>query len=203
MSAADWDDRYRGEDLVWGIAANRWVEQELAGSTPGRVLDMACGEGRNSIWLAQHGWQVTGVDFSAEAITKARALAAEHTDPSMHPVEWICADATSFTTDIAFDVVILVYLQLPADQRRAAIAAAWAALATGGTLIVIAHHTDNLEFGVGGPRDLATLYTASDIATDLAAAGARVTVESSQQVLRPVNGADRPALDALFRGRKG
>jgi SAM-dependent methyltransferase len=75
MSAADWDSRYGGTDLVWGATPNMWVEQEIAGLTPGRALDLACGEGRNSIWLAARGWQVTGVDFSAAALAKAETLA--------------------------------------------------------------------------------------------------------------------------------
>ncbi len=75
MSAQDWDARYRDRDLVWGARPNTWVEAEIA-LPPGRALDLACGEGRNSIWLAQRGWQVTGIDFSHEAIRKARTLAA-------------------------------------------------------------------------------------------------------------------------------
>jgi len=62
MSAADWDSRYRGTDLVWGATPNMWVEQETTGLAPGLALDLACGEGRNSIWLAARGWRVTGVD---------------------------------------------------------------------------------------------------------------------------------------------
>jgi hypothetical protein len=58
MSAADWDSRYSGSDLIWGSEPNLWVEQETAGLPPGRALDLACGEGRNSIWLAGRGWQV-------------------------------------------------------------------------------------------------------------------------------------------------
>ena len=169
MSADEWDERYRGAELVWGAKPNRWVEQEVTGLVAGRALDLACGEGRNSVWLAQRGWQVTGVDFSAEAISKARALAAEVAEP----IEWLCADATQFQRPAAFDLALIVYLQLAADQRRAAVAAAWAALAPGGTLIVVAHDSDNLAEGVGGPQDPAVLYTAADVAADLATAGSR------------------------------
>ena len=93
MSAADWDSRYRGTDLVWGATPNMWVEQEIAGLTPGRALDLACGEGRNSIWLAARGWQVTGVDFSAAALAKAETLARGHHPPVT--VDWQCADVTT------------------------------------------------------------------------------------------------------------
>ena len=198
MSADEWDERYRGAELVWGATPNRWVEQEVTGLVAGRALDLACGEGRNSVWLAQRGWQVTGVDFSAEAIGKARALAAEVAEP----IEWLCADVTEFQRPGAFDLALIVYLQLAADQRRAAVAAGWAALAPGGTLIVIAHDSDNLAEGVGGPQDPAVLYTAADVSADLARLDLEATIERSARVERPVDGADRPALDALFRARK-
>ena len=68
MSAADWDSRYRGSELVWGARPNVWVERETAPLSPGRAVDLACGEGRNSVWLAARGSQVTGVDFSASAL---------------------------------------------------------------------------------------------------------------------------------------
>jgi len=124
MSAQQWDARYRDSGLVWGAKPNRWVEQEVVALPPGRALDLACGEGRNSLWLAQRGWQVTGVDFSAEAIGKARALEQtlpEHTTP----VDWQCADATTIDLPAGFDLALLVYLQVSAAERRAALATAW------------------------------------------------------------------------------
>jgi SAM-dependent methyltransferase len=201
MSAGEWDSRYRGSELVWGAAPNRWVERETASLAPGRALDLACGEGRNSIWLAQRGWQVTGIDFSAEAIRTARTL-TEGAEGPMPTVDWRCADATTVQLPAEFDLVLIVYLQLPKLQRRAALGTAWRSLAPGGTLIVIAHDSDNLEHGVGGPKDPAVLYTAADIATDLAALDATAQVELAEQVSRPVVATDRPALDALFRARK-
>ena len=201
MSAQEWDARYRGSDLVWGVKPNRWVEQEVAALPPGRALDLACGEGRNSLWLAQRGWQVTGVDFSAQAIGKARALAQSlpaHTTPT----DWQSADATTIDLPAAFDLALLVYLQVSTDERRAALATAWHALAAGGTLIVIAHDSDNLAHGVGGPQDPTVLYTAADITADLAVIDPRAEVEIAERVKRPVEGAARPALDALVRARK-
>ena len=201
ISAQEWDARYRNSDLVWGAKPNRWVEQEVAALPPGRALDLACGEGRNSLWLAQRGWQVTGVDFSAEAIGKARALEQalpEHTTP----IDWQCADATTIDLPAGFDLALLVYLQVSADERRAALATAWHCLAPGGTLVVIAHDSDNLAHGVGGPQDPTVLYTAADITADLAVIDPRAEVEIAERVERPVEGAERPALDALVRARK-
>ena len=75
MQKSDWDARYSAKDLVWGRDPNRFVAEALADAEPGRALDLACGEGRNAIWLASLGWQVTGVDFSDVAIERARKLA--------------------------------------------------------------------------------------------------------------------------------
>lgn len=152
MSAKDWDERYRDSELLWGSTPNIWVEREVTPLTPGWALDLACGEGRNSVWLARQGWRVAGVDFSAEAISKARALAEQRLSEGA-PIEWICADATALELPAQYDLVLVVYLQLHGPQRRAALRAAWSALAAGGTLLVIAHDSDNLAHGVGGPQD--------------------------------------------------
>ena len=195
LTAAEWDRRYQGQDLVWSSPPNMWVEQETRHLNPGRALDLACGEGRNSVWLARQGWRVTGTDFSAVGLDKARALAASQ-PPSAEAIQWLQADATSFESETVFDLALLVYLQLPHTQRRSAIRAAWQALAPSGTLLVIAHHVDNLPQGVGGPQDAATLYTEQDVLDDLAAIGA-AEVRRAARVDRPVPGHDRPALDTL------
>jgi SAM-dependent methyltransferase len=202
VDAAGWDDRYRSSELIWGIAPNRWVEQELAGLPAGRALDVACGEGRNALWLAALGWQVTAVDFSPVALEKARALEeralAERV--GIARVSWRCADATAYRHDGSVDVALLCYLQLPAVQRRAAVRNAAGALALGGTLLVIGHDSTNLTDGTGGPQDPSVLFTAADIAADLDGTG--VTVDRAEAVLRPVAGAPRPAIDALLRAQR-
>ncbi len=199
-SAADWDSRYRGTELMWGAGPNMWVEQEIAGRAPGRALDLACGEGRNSIWLAANGWRVTGVDFSAAALEKAEALARGHRPPVT--VDWKCADVTTFRSSTPVDLALLVYLQLPAAERLKAIMSAWNCLAPDGTLLVIAHHTDNLTDGVGGPQDPDVLYSDRDVIADLAAIDCSAKVERRERAVRPVAGVDRPALDTVVLARK-
>ena len=95
-----------------------------------------------------------------------------------------------------------MYLQVSADERRAALATAWHCLAPCGTLVVIAHDSDNLAHGVGGPQDPTVLYTAADITADLAVIAPRAEVQVAERVERPVEGAERSALDALVRARK-
>ena len=73
MGPEDWNRRYSGSELLWTAQPNRFLVAEATGLPPGRALDLACGEGRNAVWLAAQGWRVTGVDFSEMAISKARS----------------------------------------------------------------------------------------------------------------------------------
>ena len=194
MRASDWDERYRATELVWGSGPNRWLVQEVAGLRPGTALDLACGEGRNAIWLAEQGWRVVAVDYSAIGIAKGQALAEQRRTPG---ITWVVADATTYTAAEPVDLALLCYLQLPAEQRRSAVRRAADALAPGGTLLVIGHDSRNLADGTGGPQDPAVLFTAADVAADLVGTG--LVVERAGEVLRPVAGAARPAIDALLR----
>jgi SAM-dependent methyltransferase len=197
MKAGDWDERYGASELVWGVRPNQWVEQEARGLPPGRALDIACGEGRNALWLASLGWQVTAVDFSAVGLDKARALEAR---TGTKPVEWLCADATTYRHGSQVDLALMCYLQLAADERRLAVRGAAEALAPGGVLLVIGHHALNLGEGVGGPQDPAVLLSLGDIVEDLD--GMDLMIDIAEPVKRIVAGADRPAIDALLRAHR-
>ena len=76
FAEADWDARYAQKELVWTAEPNRRFAAEVDGLAPGRALDVACGEGRNAVWLAERGWRVTAVDLSSVGLAKARDLAA-------------------------------------------------------------------------------------------------------------------------------
>jgi SAM-dependent methyltransferase len=196
VDASAWDERYASAELVWGVAPNRWVAQEVADLPAGRALDLACGEGRNALWLAGRGWRVTAVDFSAVAIEKARRLQ----DGTAAEVEWVCADVLAYRPVEPVDLALLCYLQLAAPERRTAVRHAAASLAPGGVLLVVGHDSANLKDGYGGPQDPSVLFTAGDVAADLA--DADLVVERAAAVRRPVDGAPRPAIDALLRARR-
>jgi SAM-dependent methyltransferase len=161
MDAAEWDERYRASELVWSAGPNQFVEAELADLPPGRALDLAAGEGRNAIWLARRGWDVTAVDFSQAGLDKGRVLA------DGLEIEWVCADATTWTTEPSYDVCLLAYLQLVGPERRAAVRNGYASLRTGGTFFLVAHDSTNLTEGTGGPQDPSVLMTAEDVLADL------------------------------------
>ncbi|MGZ4617861.1 MAG: SAM-dependent methyltransferase [Frankiaceae bacterium] len=199
MDAGQWDARYTSSELVWGAQPNVFVAAELGGLAPGEALDVACGEGRNSIWLARRGWQAVGVDFSAEAIRRATRLAKEAGVAAR--VRFAVGDVVADPLPTgSFDAVVVAYLQLPAPQRRATLRKAAARLRPAGTLLVVGHDAANLTDGVGGPQDPAVLFTAQDVVADLADLPGLV-VERAEQVRRPVLTPDgqRSAIDALVR----
>ena len=189
MDATAWNARYAASDLVWSAEPNRFVEAELTDLPPGRALDLAAGEGRNAIWLARRGWEVTAVDYSQVGIDKGRRLAGD-TD-----VHWVCADATTWDERAAYDLTVIAYLQVPAADRRAAVRAGFASLRPGGTLLVVGHDSQNLTDGVGGPQDAGVLYTAADLLEDLS--DQRFDTVRADRVERPVE--DAVALDVLVR----
>ena len=205
MEARDWDRRYAESELVWPAAPNRFVERELADLRPGRALDLATGEGRNALWLAAAGWEVTAVDFSLVGLDKARAVQARHPGGQDMRIDWVHADVLSYDAGASsYDLVLVAYLQLIAEQRRTATRRGFAALAVGGTFFVVGHDSSNLTEGTGGPQDPAVLFTAEDVLADLD--GERFVVLLAERVARPVVAAEahrgepaQTAYDALVK----
>jgi len=186
MDANAWDDRYAAAELVWSVEPNQFVAAECADLPPGRAVDLAAGEGRNAIWLARRGWSVTAVDFSQVGLDKGRRLAGDETK-----VDWVYADATAWTGS-DYDLCLIAYLQLPADQRAAAVRNGFASLRPGGTFLLVAHDSTNLTDGTGGPQDPSVLMTADDVLGDLAgpAANQEYDVVTAGRVARIVAGPD-------------
>jgi SAM-dependent methyltransferase len=199
MGSADWDRRYAGRELLWTATPNRFLVAEAADLPPGRALDLATGEGRNAVWLAEQGWQVTGVDFSRVALAKAEQLAGGRGVDA----QWVHADLRDYRPEPGgFDLVIAFYLQVPQEERRRILRAAAEAVAPGGTLLVVAHDRSNLEHGHGGPDDPSVLYAAEDVVRDLEGSG--LEIGRAEVVLRPVETPDgeRQALDVLVRASR-
>jgi SAM-dependent methyltransferase len=186
MDRAAWDARYREKDLLWTAEPNRFLVEVASGLEPGVALDLAGGEGRNAVWLAERGWRVTVLDWSKVALDKGRTLAA---------ARGVAADVTFMETDLldwqpakaSADLVIVVYLQVPSPHREGVWRNAAAAVRTGGRLIVIGHDSSNLTEGYGGPQDSVVLYTADEVSAVLAGS---LIVERSERVERPVEGED-------------
>ena len=199
MNCEDWNSRYEGAELVWTIRPNRFLVAEVEGMTPGRALDLACGEGRHAIWLAGLFWEVRAVDFSDVAIAKGRLLAERHAVQ----VDFEVADLNEYVPEPeSADLAIVFYLQLPAEERTPIFRKAAAAVAPGGTFLLVAHDSRNLEHGHGGPKSPTVLYTADDVVADLDGTG--LEIERAEAVERPVETpeGERVAIDALVRAQR-
>ncbi len=79
MDAAGWNERYDTTELVWATERNLFLVAGTSALASGRSVDLGAGEGRDAVWLAQHGWQVTAVDFSDVGLGKAAQLAPART----------------------------------------------------------------------------------------------------------------------------
>jgi SAM-dependent methyltransferase len=190
----DWDRRYADSEFLWSMEPNRFVVEELSDVPSGRGLDLACGEGRNAVWLAERGWRMTAVDFSPVGLQKARRLA----EARAVDVDWVLADLLDYRPRThAYRLALVAYLHVPPVQRAAVLRTACSALTSGGEILVIGHDVTNLSEGVGGPQDPTLLYTPATIAAELPG----LTVRRADRVRRPVDvdGQTRDAVDTLVR----
>ena len=201
MDRQDWDSRYAARDLVWSATPNQFVAAEVADLAPGRALDVACGEGRNALWLASQGWAVTAVDFSAEGIATGRRRAEE----AGVEIDWVVADVVEWEADAdAFALVVVAYLQLGAEAMRAALGHSARALAVGGTLVAVGHDRSNLDGGYGGPQDPSVLWTPEAIVAGITAVRPDLETVRAEVVARRVatDSGEQVALDTLVRATR-
>jgi SAM-dependent methyltransferase len=135
--AREWDTRYSERDGArWSGRPNGRLIAEVAALTPGRALDVGCGEGADAIWLARNGWTVTAIDVSDVALIRAREAAGL----AGAAVDWVCGDAlqTPFAA-CSFDLVSMHYPALPKAAGEAAIRALLGTVVRGGLLLAVYH----------------------------------------------------------------
>jgi SAM-dependent methyltransferase len=135
--AAEWDARYSEHDGArWSGRPNGRLLAEVAGLTPGRALDVGCGEGADAIWLARSGWAVTAIDVSDVAVIRARQAA----ERAGAVVEWVCGDVLQTLLPAgSFDLVSMQYPALPKAAGEAAVRALLDAVRPGGLLLAVYH----------------------------------------------------------------
>ena len=154
----DWDSRYSVEGYLFGRAATPFIARHGGALSPGsRVLAIADGEGRNSVWLAQAGHTVTAFDISPNALAKAEALASEEgvqLDLHESSVEdWAWQPG-------AFDAVAAIFFQFLAPPKRAEVFALIdRTLRPGGVLLLHGFAPRQVRYGTGGPPAVANMYT--------------------------------------------
>ncbi len=155
---ARWNKRYAQAEYVFGKAPNAFLAAQAPLLRPGmRALSVADGEGRNSVWLAEQGLEVTAFDFSPPAIEKARALAAERGVT----VNFEQGDIYGWRWPVAaYDVVVAIFVQFADPAMRAfKFERMRAALKPGGLILLQGYTPKQLEYRTGGPSMIENLYT--------------------------------------------
>jgi SAM-dependent methyltransferase len=166
--AGTWNRRFESDDYIFGLAPNEFLREQAAHLAPaGRVLCVADGEGRNSVWLARQGMRVDAFDISEVGVAKARKLAAQ----AQVDVDFSVADCDRWPWPVdAYDTVAAIFVQFadPAMRERL-FAHVVRALRPRGLLVLQGYTPKQLEFKTGGPPILSHLYTAELLRSAFAA----------------------------------
>lgn len=161
--SAFWNQRYAAEEFAYGIEPNLFFKNEIEKLNPGKVLFPAEGEGRNAVYAARLGWEVTAFDTSTEGKRKAELLALKHGVK----INYLIAgyDDIYFQPE-TFDCLVLVYAHLPSEKREEYHRKMVSFVKTGGFVILEGFSQKQVNYNSGGPRDVNMLYTKTAIETD-------------------------------------
>ncbi len=158
-----WDERFSGDEYIYGTEPNEFFKTEIDKLEPGRALFLGEGEGRNSVYAATLGWKVDAVDFSRAGKHKALALAKRKNAE----INYTVADLKDFTPpESSYDLVVIIFLHLHEELRKEVHAKAIAALKPGGRIILEVFDKDQLKYRSGGPPNIELLYSLEDVYTD-------------------------------------
>jgi SAM-dependent methyltransferase len=189
MDDHDWDQQYGQHDQFWSGRPNPALMVEAAELTPGRALDVGCGEGADAIWLSQRGWHVTGLDVSQVALDRAsQAADDQHVD-----VTWIRSSIAGFANREPHDLVCVLYPALPPQTP---VDALLRCVAPGGTLLVVGHAHVSRDHGHAHEEFLEVGQIADQLGEDW-------IIEAYEQRPRidPPKGAEH-VLDVVLRARR-
>lgn len=162
-----WDNRYREQEYAYGKEPNEFFKEHLQRFSPGSILMPADGEGRNGVFAAQCGWRVTSLDLSTEGKVKALQLASERNVS----IDYLVGDLEELHFGAAsFDAIGLVYAHFGADRKQALHQRLAHWLKPGGVVIFEAFSKRHLDLyklnpSVGGPRDIAMLFSEEEMTT--------------------------------------
>jgi SAM-dependent methyltransferase len=188
-----WDERHAAGDFE-GDGPNPTLVIGASGMARGTALELAAGSGTNAVWLATQGWRTTAVDWSPVGLANGRARA----EAAGVEVEWLERDLFAWSPPVrSFDLVVIVYLHVPPNERATIYPNAAAAVAPGGRLLIVGHDRLNATEGHGGPPDPARLFTAQEVAAELLVADPSLVVERSE-VVRRVPPPGRAPIDSLL-----
>ncbi|WP_458112276.1 class I SAM-dependent methyltransferase [Arthrobacter sp. R1-13] len=199
-NAEVWDALYSSRPKVWSGQPNGQLIAEASGLAPGSALDLGCGEGADAIWLARHGWSVTGVDVSAVALERAAAHAAD----AGCRIEWIRQDLVDWIPEQEYDLVSAQFLHSDVMAWQDALRPAVSAVRPGGTLLIVGHHPDGLPSG-GRHHSPDKFFTAEQAAYELGIGSPGWKVETMDSRERRAKGSDGQQMtvaDAVLRATR-
>lgn len=174
-----WNERYGKHGNIWSGDPNPQLVAEAAELTPGTALDVGCGEGADTVWLAARGWQVTGVDISMVALQRATAHVADRGLANMVTLEH--HDLLSWAPPAAsFDLVSAQFMHLPQPDREPLFARLAESVAPGGTLLIVGHAPSDIESGAHRPHAPDLFFTAGEVADSLPADAWRIIVTATR-----------------------
>jgi Cyclopropane fatty acid synthase and related methyltransferases len=188
-----WDERYGGEEYVFGTEPNDFLKSVAARIPRGRVLCLADGEGRNGVFLAEQGCDVVSVDASAVGLEKARRLA----ESRGVTIETVQADLADYEiAPEAWDGVVSIFCHLPPELRRSVHQRVVAGLKPGGAFVLEAYTPDQLRYGTGGPPTADLMPTLAELRAELAGLAFEHAAETERAV---VEGAGHTGLAAVVQ----
>jgi SAM-dependent methyltransferase len=196
------EERYRATDALWSGRPNTQLVAEAADLPPGTALDVGCGEGADAVWLAERGWQVTAVDFARTALERGRAHAETLAPEIAGRILWVHADVTAELPGERFDLVSAQFMHLPPEPRRRLFVRLAAAVAPGGTLLVVGHDFSDVAAGAQRPPEPERFFTAGEVAESLDDGWDVVVAEARPRPAAVHEGHDITVHDAVLRARK-
>ena len=163
-----WEQRYQARPSIWSGNPNPQLVAEATDLPAGRALDVGSGEGADAIWLAARGWRVTATDISTTALERAATHARTAGDEVAARITWLQADLREQPPAAAgFDLVSAQFMHLPGEPRRELFARLAAAVAPGGTLLIVGHHPSDLRTTAARMHFPEMMYTAEEVAAAL------------------------------------
>ena len=164
MDKAFWDSKYSVDEYVYTKDVNRFVKESLSDLQPAKMIDLAGGEGRNTVYFAEKGWQAENIDLSSVGLEKCERLAAEKNVSDI--VLTTNASALDFESKLApVDLGLVAYLQIPQADLAVAIKRLVERIKPGGVFFGVWHALENLKDGFGGPQNPEALPSESSMKT--------------------------------------
>lgn len=201
---AYWEARYAAPGLAWSGDPNPVLVAEATLLPAGRALDIGSGEGGDALWLAMRGWQVTAVDIAVSALDKARAWAESVDRVAADRIEWQQHDLTEWSPEPrSHDLVSSQFMHLPEPTRSTLFRSLAAAVAPGGTLLIVGHDISDLHSGAHRPHHPELMFSIDDVVTAIDGEKLRIEVaESRARQAAAADGSTTTVRDVVVRATR-